>query len=239
MGDPQKKLEFTAEEFAAAVKAEAQAAVRDALKANRDLFATKDDGGDASWVAKLAAELAQLNNQGPAAKLYVAPAVLAARKAARQKMVELIIAARAKGLKPRYALRNKVYLNERLIDPFYLHDHEQHRTEIDWTGAPNEAMIPRNEVAKEIYAAFVESIGTKTPVQDERPVSVTPGGLTVHGAPQKRRGDQKAATSDLAAEFADDLAVAHREGGRPDGHLRVLGTIHPAVQEGAGNGRGM
>ena len=85
--------------------------------------------------------------------------------------------------------------------------------------------------------AFTE-IGTKTPVTDDRPISVTAAGLTVHAAPPKRRTNAAAEDGNLAAEFADDLGIAHREGGRPDGHLHVLGTLHPAIQEGAGTGRG-
>lgn len=237
MGEPQKKLEFTELEFQSAVRAEAQKAVREMLAEHRATARSTDDGNDASWVAKLAAEIAQLNNQGPSAKIYVAPEILAQRKAARQKMVEALIAAKANGEKPRYALRNKVFLNERLIDPFWIGaDRQQHRTEIDWTGAPSEAMIPRNQVAKEIFGHFKDSIGTKTPFVDDRPLAVTAGGLTVHGAPPKRRTDQ--GVGDNAAEFTDDLAIAHRQGGRPDGNLHVLGTLHPAVQEGVPGNRG-
>ena len=239
MGEAQKTISFTPEEFQNAVRSEAQKAVADLLAQNRAAANSHDDGGDASWVAKLAAEIAQLNNQGPSAKIYVSPDVLAQRKVSRKMMVESIIAARAQGDKPRYALRNKVFLNERLIDPFWIGaDRQQHRTEIDWTGAPNESMIPINASAKEIFGHFKASIGTKTPVTDDRPISVTAAGLTVHAAPPKRRTNAAAEDGNLAAEFADDLGVAHREGGRPDGHLHVLGTLHPAIQEGAGTGRG-
>ena len=168
------------------------------LAQNRAAANSHDDGGDASWVAKLAAEIAQLNNQGPSAKIYVSPDVLAQRKVSRKMMVESIIAARAQGDKPRYALRNKVFLNERLIDPFWIGaDRQQHRTEIDWTGAPNESMIPINASAKEIFGHFKASIGSKTPVTDDRPISVTAAGLTVHAAPPKRRTNAAAEDGNL------------------------------------------
>ena len=238
MGEPQKTISFTPEEFQRAVRDEAQKAVADMLEQSRRTAGSNDDGADASWVAKLAAELAQMNTQGPAAKLYVAPQVLAERKAARTQMVQIIVAAKAKGEKPRYALRNKVYLNERMVDPFWIGaDREQHRTEIDWTGVPNEVMIPRNKIAQEIFAAFQASIGSKSPMLDDRPLAVTAGGLTVHGAPPKRRTNV-AVGDDALPEFSDDLALPHRQGGRPDGNLHVLGTLHPAVQEGVGEHRG-
>ena len=240
MGEPQKTLQFTEVEFQNAVRAEAQKAITELLAQNRAALRTQDDGsegGDASWVAKLAAEIAQLNNQGPSAKLYVAPEILAQRKASRQSMVEAIVNAKARGEKPRYALRNKVYLNERLVDPFWIGaDRQQHRTEIDWTGVPNEVMIPRNDAAREIFKHFQASIGSKTPMLDDRPLTVTAGGLTVHGAPPKRRSNS--AMEDGAPDFSDDLALPHRQGGRPDGHLHVLGTLHPPVQEGVGETRG-
>ena len=115
-------------------------------------------------------------------------------------------------------------------------DYRSCSSDWDWTGVPNEVMIPRNDVAREIFNHFKASIGSKTPMVDDRPLTVTAGGLTVHGAPPKRRTNS--AVEDGAPDFSDDLALPHRQGGRPDGHLHVLGTLHPPVQEGVGETRG-
>lgn len=193
--------------------------------------------GDAEWAESLAMAISNLTQQGSGFNKKIAPEVLRNRELARDKMIDVIVKARADGQKARYALKAKVFLNERKIDPFWVGpDHLHHRTEIDWTGIPSEAMIPLNAVAKEIYGLFRESIGTATKFLDKRETHVTANGLTVYGPPragrrmggdpnERRPADRQGNAPD---GFEDDLALPHR---KPGGLINMLGTAHPPVRE--------
>src|SRR5208337_1667348 len=127
---------------------------------------------DRDFAGALAMAIAELTDQGRTKRL--APEVMRERLAARDLMHKLLMQAKVdwreakrNGDKdsdrymPTYELRNKVYLDEVLIDPIWIApDHTQRATVIDWPGAPNEAMIPLNDIAKAIHKAFSDSIGT-------------------------------------------------------------------------------
>ena len=222
----QSSMAFTdTPEFKTAVVAEVQRALKDA----RELASTSANSVDDNFAERLALAIASLNQQMPGAKKFVAPEVVQARKEAREKMTQRIIAARAANQAPRYALKNKVYLDEQIVDPFWIGvDRQQHQTEIEWPGVPSEAMIPLNDVAKDIYALFQESIGTKTDFLDDRPLRMTAGGLVVHGAPRPTRQTGVRMGGDGKEEGGQGLRVAHRDGGRM---LNVLGTVAPPARE--------
>lgn len=191
--------------------------------------AKSDDAGKAapdmeafaSMFDRMAMAIAEISDQGTARK-RVAPEVLAARARAHEKMVKLINAAREGGAEPEYRLVAKTYLSERFIEPFMPGpDKRPIPTEIIWKGAPNQAMRPLNKVAKEIYAAFQESVGTQEKLNgvDNRPFAMTPGGVVVKGLPAASRRE---IPQDL---LADDLIMP---GGNIDptaSHVRVLGTV--------------
>jgi hypothetical protein len=91
------------------------------------------------------------------------PDVLEARERARIRMEQLIVEAAANDHIPTYRLMRAVYLDEVLVQPTYIdRNHVQKHAEIEWPQVPNEAMLPINQVAREIYAAFMESIGGTT-----------------------------------------------------------------------------
>jgi hypothetical protein len=75
-------------------------------------------------------------------------------------MVRLLVEAHERGEMPVYVLTQKVYLAEQKIEPQYADDRTQRMMpqEINWPRVPNEAMIPVNDVAKKIHAAFTESL---------------------------------------------------------------------------------
>lgn len=192
--------------------------------------AAKDDGGGkaapdmatfASMFDRMAMAIAEISDQGTARK-RVAPEVLAARARAHERMIKLLNAAREDGDEPEYRLVAKTYLSERFIEPFMPGpDKRPIPTEIIWKGAPNQAMRPLNKVAKAIYAAFQESVGTQEKLNgvDNRPFAMTPGGVVVKGLPAAARRD---IPQDL---LADDLIMP---GGNIDptaSHVRVLGTV--------------
>ena len=218
---------------AAMAEAAAIAASTAAENVRTELLATVKQAPDINALTgaggifgQLALAIAEISDQGSQRK-RVAPEILSARAKAHEKAVTLIMEARKEGKKPEYQLVSKVYLNERFIEPFRMgNDKRPVRQEIVWTGMPNEAMRPMNDVAKEIYAAFRESIGTsdKIATLDNRKVWVTPGGLTVKGDAPAR--------AFVAADpgFSDDLTVnMPNDPTAPEIH--VLGTVAPPARQ--------
>ena len=182
---------------------------------------------DHAFADMLAMAIAGLTDQGSGRK-HVAPQVIKARAEARERMMMLIVASRASGTLPTYELRNKVYLDEVLVDPIWIDpaSKEQRATVIEWRSVPNDVMVPVNEVAKEIFAAYKDSVGTV----DDAPIQpaiqgVTAGGLTI-------RSGSKAVRPVVAFDNAPDkqhteggLNIAHR--GKPGQFVEkhILGTI--------------
>lgn len=190
--------------------------------------------GDQEFTRLLALSIAELTDQGTDRK-RVAPEILAKRADARERMGALIMKARAEGTKPEYRLINEVYLNERLLKPFIMGpDKRPVPQEIIWTGAPNEAMRPVNQVAKDIWEAFMESIGGSTESikgSENRPMWVTAGGLVVKGvAPGQRRAVSGLGDPLPDFAFSDDLE-AKRPNDPTAEYVHVLGTVAPPARQ--------
>jgi len=120
---------------------------------------------DLSIVRSLAVAINELSDQGNKSK-RVPAAELERRKAANEQMSDLIEAAKAQDMAPEYYVNRMTFLNEEMISPTFVGtDKVQRRTKIVWRGIPNEAMEPveGSQIAVEIFAAFIESIGGRTP----------------------------------------------------------------------------
>ena len=223
----------------------------------------KPDGADFTiqkFAEMFAMSIADLTDQGTGRK-RVAPEILKARAEAREKMKNLLIAAadarvladaRIKTAKtdaernsaiaelaaatPTYTLRNKIYFDEILVQPYWIgSDHLARKQEVDWPDVPNEGMIPMNDCAREIYSAFIESIGSVMKVEGkwaekDEPMSITPNGLVVRGAPtatQRRRGavigEGDAPTQGLRLKGRQQLGTLEQ--------VHVLGTVAPPAEQ--------
>ncbi len=133
------------------------------LAAKRAEHGTENGGGDQALMRGLALAIAEVSDQGSNRK-RVAPAVLEARREARERMTALILDCKAQDIMPEYELTRAVYLAEELVEPTYTdRDHVMRRTKIEWAGVPNEGMTPANDAARGIHGAFMESIGGATP----------------------------------------------------------------------------
>lgn len=128
-----------------------------------------DQSGFLGLAEGLAMAIAELNDQGSGRK-RLAPDVVKKRRAAHERMTELIEEARATGARPMYAVMDIVVLDEQLIQPMWRTGQEVRRTKIEWCEAPNGMMRPINDVAAAIYEAFQESIGGigPTPTANQR-----------------------------------------------------------------------
>jgi len=226
-------------EFKAAVAAAAAEAVQGimaALTAGREASGTAAAPAasiDNQFAEGLAMALAQLTDQGTSRK-RVAPEVVRKRAEARALMENLIIQARAEGRVAKYQLRNKVYLDEVMVDPNWVNPASKavEKTEIEWPGVPNEAMIPMNDTAKEIFSAYVDSIGSVVSVVPPVPQYVTPNGLTINGRAPARRGSNLTSTGQDAPAGVG-LRIGHKDVPGQYREINVLGTIAPAARQSA------
>ena len=224
-------------EFKAAVAEAAADAVKgimEALTAGREASGTTAAPAasiDNQFAEGLAMALAQLTDQGTSRK-RVAPEIVRKRAEARQLMENLIIQARTEGRAARYKLRNKVYVGEVLIHPNWKPSREEvaRPTVIEWAGVPNEAMAPENDTAKEIFASYIDSIGSTVSVVQEQPQYVTANGLTINGKPPARRSNE------VGRGESDGLRIIGRDGVSSAGsytEINVLGTVAPPARQSA------
>jgi hypothetical protein len=99
-------------------------------------------------------------------KRVFSPEEMRQMESARENMIRLIVEAHERreagdaNAMPVYALKAKVYLAERKIEPQYFDKRTERMMpqEINWPGIPSEAMHPINDVAKKIHAAFMGSL---------------------------------------------------------------------------------
>lgn len=225
-----------AQETVKAVAAIAQAGLQ---------FPANADTGTKQLFSEMALAIAEMNNQGSGRSKPVAPEIIQQRQAAGERCTALVAKAkeaiRTHGptaalemcLVPIYRVVSKVYLNERLIEPYKAPETKGGKptsTEIYWDGIPSEAMRPLNAVANEIWDAYRDSIGGVPRVgkvkgphggivePDNRSVWVTLGGHIVKGdAPAK-------AFVAAPLDHNDDLGV--RDNNDPNApYIHVLGTI--------------
>jgi hypothetical protein len=174
-------------EFKAAVAgavAEALASIAPELEAARTQAVSGRDSGD--WADKLAMSISELTSQGTG-RVRVSPEEMQRRSEARKKMISLIIEAKAERKVATYQIKNKIFLNQRIIEPFYMNrERRMCPTEIDFLGIPNDVMVPVNETAKAIFAAYRDSVGVvrgargvTNPLPGEDEIGMTHGGLVV------------------------------------------------------------
>ncbi len=202
-------------------------------------------GGEKNFAEMLAMAIAQLTDQGTG-RQRVAPEIIRARTEARDRMRQLIMKARAEGKPATYELRNKVMLDNRLIEPMWIDSsHTTRPTEIDWPGVPNEVMVPVNDTAKEIHAAFMESIGSTVKIDGiNETLGITPGGLVVRNSAVNTAAARRSALpaeADVKSHPApmvnapDEIGVRVHHAAQPGRSkpVSILGSIHPPAQQNA------
>lgn len=244
MDNPETEtLSLTRAELNAALAEAAQKGATSAVEAIRNEALLKGAPGEEGedFAGRLAMAIAELSDQGTR-RVRVSPEVAAQRQKGRDRMVRLINearqrvielgldrdleAAQAQGLVPEYKVRVKIYLDERLIEPFTVgRDKIARPTEIFWFGIPNEGMIPSNDLAKSIYAEYRTWLGgerQQVKGEDLRPMSVTAGGLTVKGEISRRK-----VVGSLDASFVEDTVTAPAL----DGLLSIRSPVDPNARE--------
>ncbi len=233
---PQPKLTET-EEFKRAVAAEASKALAELLSKVPELNKSSSPAVPADeMMSKLAMAIAELTDQGTGRK-RIDPEEAIKRRQAHERMGELILKARSEGKKPQYQVLNKVYLNERFIEPFRRGpEGKPIPTVITWTGVPNEYMMPMDPIARGISEAFKESIGSvvEGPQQSKKPLWMTSAGLVVQGdPPQSLKVGNNEDGRPTTRRFEEDLGVPIAIDPSAE-FVNILGTVAaPARQNNA------
>jgi len=232
-------------EFKDAVAKAVAESVATALSGIQDRFQATGAApvaGTNDWMQQLAVTLAEIGNQGTGRKT-VPPHIMKQRADARELMIDLIVKAKAERRPATYQLRSKVLLNNHLIEPFWItKDKTTQPTEIDWAGVPNDAMVPMNDTAKAIFAAFMDSVGTMEKIVPEERLGVTPNGLVVRNSAvmQTMRKRTDATTFDATAEpqhvgsgdeGEEALTVHHTNQPGRYKEVNVLGTIQEPARQ--------
>jgi len=187
---PAPSVDFTqTPEFAAAVaKAVEVATPRIVAATLAQVPASAAPSGElGALMQALAMNIADLTNQGTGISKPLPPELIRSREEGTARMFALIHAARAEGKAATYRLKGKVFFGEEVIEPNWVRasDHTYQPTDVDWDAVPNQSMEPLNDTAKEIFAAFEQSIaGTLRPVRSQEGMLIT-GRVIVKNDPNR------------------------------------------------------
>ena len=153
-----------------------------------------DSGGAETLLQRLAHLIADVSDQGSGRPARLPPEVVARREASRRRMVDCIAATRervkalwdagrqrdARNAMPRYRAMTKMWLNERMIEPFRMDPSTRQPTPVEfyWDGPPNQAMRPINEAALEIFGHYRDWIGG-VDTGAAKPGFISPKGIVI------------------------------------------------------------
>ena len=172
--------------------------------------------------------VSKLTDQGAGVQKPVPPELLRHREEGHNRCVELIEAARRDGRVASWRLISKVFLADQVIEPSWVNQrtHMYEPTDIDWDGWPSEAMEPLNETAKEIFAAYKQSIaGSKAaPVKRDEGFNIA-GKLVIKGDPNRVVNGQ------LSPEQAKEAAEHDKQFGQ---FSEIVGRLNLHQQPGGG-----
>lgn len=215
-------------------------------------------GSMAEFSSQLAMAIAELTDQsGATGRVRVPPEEMVKRQKAFETLGALVEDTRAQlkaalalpdgdprkarlieAHRPHYAVVSKVYLHERMVEPWTRGPgREAIRSEVYWTGFPSNGLRPLNAIAQRIFEVYREWVGLPQHiVGTEQPRGwMTNNGLWVKGDPNPNYRAFTAVDSTTAeAPFADHLSVVGDKAGpvphggafaSPDSEfVQVLGT---------------
>ena len=209
-------------------------AVAEVLKQARAEEGTQGSASDPTWMRALAMEISQLTDQGTGRK-RVAPEIIRSRQVSRELMVKLIAKARAAGRTATYRVRAKTLLADRVVEPYWIDNlHTAQPTIIDWDGIPNEAMVPENKTAKEIYEAYKGWIGSTERVVPEDSLAITPGGLVVHGGAASISAGKRRVGLDVPKHWRirhdSPRRIARQDGCKIEPEAIHMHFLHPVTE---------
>lgn len=199
------------------------------LQGNEAAPLPSGEAGLSKVLSDLVANMERMMRPADAKRVF-SPEELRSMDAGREEMARLIIEANARQEMPHYYLTRKVYIGEMKIEPQFRDPvtKEMKDRHINWPGVPNEAMVPVNEVAKKIHAAFVKSIAGKTPLRNTLSQFVLHGKEVFKGHDRHMEVPVSAPKDSLAAVLAPN-AAGFANADTVKQTLRVLGTVAQPV----------
>ena len=230
----------------------AAAAVAELAKGGSAQAFTQDDATRRLF-SDMALAIAEMGNQGSGRVRPVAPEVMAQRLAASKELRGLLdeVAENLREAKhesdkkrvekwtPRYRVVAKVYFNETFVEPYLKPERRGDKPRaniIAWSGPPNDALEPLNDIAKRLKQLFKESVGTAPKL---KPMSGPNGGqvaldtrrywMTIEG--HVVQGSAPAKGTVLGEDDPPEISAEDS----PPEFLHILGTIHPPTPQKPGD----
>ena len=210
-----------------ASRAEMQKMVAETIAATVKTAAPAGDPMNVTEVINnLAMAIAQMNdmNAPSSAPIRIPPEIMHKREQAREEMVDLLAKLKAEKILPRYRAVSKLWLNERVVDPFVMDPGTKRPkpVEFGWDGEPSDAMRPADHYAEQVYSLFKETrAGGGKVLKGDKRYWMTKNGLVVEGDPPPSTRTVKAQYTAESGSF--DVI----EGSvNPDAEfINVLGTV--------------
>ena len=178
----------------ASARAEFEANIADLVAAQVSKALDSVKAGDVAGfdIKALASAIRDMTDEGSSYKVPRLPhAEMERRRTARRSMLQGLADAAADGVLPRYRVRDKVFLDNQIIEPFTVTGPGQiSAVVIGWSGEPNLQLEPIGDPAIEIMQNYIISIGATpgraelgyTEIPNETPHWVTPAGLVIEGS---------------------------------------------------------
>lgn len=188
-----------------------------------DMTKARTAEGDKGLVTSLALAIANLSSQGTGKQELIDPEILETRAQARKRMVDLLVKARAEENIPTYRVIGEkgCFFNETKIQPQWFDPvtKAMKDTEIYWDEVPNESLEPTNDIATEVFAAFMESIGETT---EKRPAEAVSWVRTEKRLFRGMKGEQRDA---LYSKGIGDIRVEGKGGQMAGKRQNIMGTV--------------
>lgn len=259
--------EMTSVEFQLAVQAEVQRqiagvmakfSVNEPITVGGGLGGGPEEAGLKDLFRQMAMSIAEVGDQG-SGRRRVAPAVMAARSAAKDRMtssitkfMDIVRAAQARNDRrtvelnyPHYRATGKMYLGDTMIEPYTVDPVTKLPKSVDiyWLGPPNPNLSPINAPAEEIYRHFCDWVGLSHEGREEKPLWISAGGLVIasNAVPAHRLAMPEGGGGPaLKPEFGDALMGKQEKSSlnasditKP--RINVLGTLAAAATQSGGH----
>jgi hypothetical protein len=257
-------VEMTREEFQRTVDAAVERRISEVLakfSANEPIrVAEGEDGPDFKGLFRqMAMSIAEVGDQG-SGRRRVAPEIMAARRAAKERMIGsiekfmgIVHGAQDRNDRrmvelnyPHYKVTGKMYLGDTMLEPFTVDPVTKlpKPVEVYWLGAPNPSMSPINAPAREIFAHFCDWVGLTHEGRKEMPLWISAGGLVIAGEtmpahrlaiPEGGGGPSLKPASSVDALMGKNAPASLNASDITKPKINVLGTIAAAATQSGGH----
>lgn len=173
----------------------------------------------------------------PGGRKPVSPIEAERRQKAWDKMGERVMLVVKNREKPHYEVASRTHLAFQMIEPWTQNAAGKSvRTEIIWNGVPNNSLRPVNDVAREVYALYLEGVGGSTADpsgRKEMPAYMGVGGVIYANSPSQSMAAHGTLDAPQPMELSDLLPTNQIITSVDDPnatYVPTLGTIAPPAE---------